>query len=725
MGFSLDNVVQQDTGSFEGTSGTVSLPAGTTAGNAVLIIAGMGGSNVQFDVRNITTPTGFTAVTTRGETILYATLFAWIRTSASAGETSWTLSLTGGSEQVCWSVFEVSNLDSDWPDKVYLNASPTLVGSPVSSVTSNSASSETMAGVAVVGFFATNTTPSAPTLSSYTNGFYEIAAVSRSNASRAHQLTVAAKAVNTVSTVDCTAAVAPDSYAVTWLMVLTGADSHHAPNITAMSGFEVGTATNLAVTAPGINTGTMAPWDAVTGSPAIVATSARSGSYCLELSSTAAAENVTWIAGTAKNLSGTTAPVWSERFHIYFPTSLPAGDVPLASVEAGSLGNGVVIRYVSASQKIGVQIGSGTEQLSDAAVTADKWIGIDYLYDPRATTHTCQWAVDYDASLADTTDSVIQTTASTAGLSANAVSTVRKGWTTAISATVRYDDIVGSRFRKTYPIGDVRIQPLKVDPAGTPTVSGSSTNFRTFTSNGTLATWTAAGTRTALDDIPPTIGAAADGLTQITNAVTEYVEVPMESFTLAPNYAPVAGRWYWAGWAASGNPATFKFQPYDGTAPNFGIYGDTVDAGFDDTSLVWMSLVHNRSAALNSFYQLTQARLDALAARFGFAEDTNPDAGVHAVLFELAIQPAVSVGIISAEAGDFNVYAKMHLYSGAIVSLLATTPVAGTRGGTLTWTVDGVAGSQYVNPNSSHEQSLGGVDVASVTQVGFIPDPVE
>lgn len=366
------------------------------------------------------------------------------------------------------------------------------------------------------------------------------------------------------------------------------------------------------------------------GSPAVVATSPRSGSYCLELSSTSAAENLTWTTGAGKNLTAATVQTWSERLHVYLP-SLPSGDTELASVEVSSLANGMVLRYVAASQKLGVKIGTGSEQLSDATVTSGQWIGVDFLYDPRTTTHTCQWQVDYNADLADTTGPVAQTAASTAAMTAGGVTTVRHGWTTAITATVRYDDIVGSRHRKTFPIGDVRIRPLKVDPSGTPTAT-TAANFRTFTSNGTLATWTAAATITTLDDLPPTIGAAADGLTQITNSTTDYVEVPMETLDLAANnVAPICGRWYWAGWAASGNPATFKFRPYDTV---FGVtvttvYGDTLDAGFDSTALVWMGMIHNTNAALNNFYPLTQTKLNALAAQFGFSEDTNPDAGVH------------------------------------------------------------------------------------------------
>lgn len=729
MPLSADNIIQQASGSFAG-SGTVTLPTGTQAGSQIVLVAGLLGDGSAGI--NVPTPTGFLpwGVNSYGAQNNYGRAMLFVKASADAGETSWAVSSSSGTHTVLWVVLEMFNLDLDWPQRAYLplSGSGSGVTTAVSSATVTSDSqSETYQGLSLACFMAVDTGGSTPVVSGHDNGFTEIASQSGSDGTRGAVLSVAAKQELVINTPQCAVSVSPTSYVGTALLVSTGLDSHHAPNITTMSGFEVGTATNLSVTGLGTATGTLAPFDAVVGTPAVVSTAARSGGWCLELSSSAATENVTWMTGGGKNLKGSVIETWSERLHVYFPTSLPSGDVELASVEAGSLANGVVIRYVSASQKIGVKVGTGSEQLSDAAVAANTWIGIDFLYDPRTTTHTCAWQVDYNAATSDATAPVAQSTASASGMSAAQCSTVRHGWTVAATATVRYDDIVGSRFRKTYPIGDMRVVPLGPDPAGTPTVSGSSANFRTFTNNGTLAAWTAAATWAALDDLPPTIGASADGLAQITNATTDYVQVPMATYACAANnMVPIAGRWYWAGWAASGNPATFKFVPNDGSGhPTWEggfAYGETLDAGFDSTSLIWMGMIHNPVAALGTFYQLSQAKVDALAARFGFSEDTNPDAGVHCVLFELAVQPAVTVPMMAQEDGAFTVSARLDERSGAVVSLLATTPT-GTRGATLTWTVGGSDGSQYVAPNSTHEQPLGGVDVSTVTRVGLSPDP--
>jgi hypothetical protein len=458
-------------------------------------------------------------------------------------------------------------------------------------------------------------------------------------------------------------------------VVLTGLDSHHAPNLTAMSGLGFGTATNMTTTGP--SSGALAPFDGVTGAPEIDTANTRGGSFSLKIASTSAAENATWISGAGKNLQSATVQTWSGRLHVHFGASLPTVDVDIYSVEVGSLANGMRIWYRTADQKLGVKIGTGTEVLSDATVSAGQHIGIDCLYDPRTTTHTCQWTVDYDADIGDTTAAVAQSAASTAGMTAGGITTVRFGHTEAVTATYWMTDLAGSRVRKTYPIGDIRIVTRKVDPDATPTVSGDSANFRTFTANGTLAAWTAAATITTLDDVPPVVGASADGIAQIANASTEYVHVPMQTYDLAGNdVVAVGGRWYWAGWAASGNPATFRFRPYDGVMGSTfdTIFGETVDAGFDNSSLIWMGMIHNSNAQLNSFYSLTQAKLDALAAQFGFGIDQNPDAGAQVVLFELALKPTGTEHVFGDPAGTPRVEQRTNPDSGGLVSLDVYTP---------------------------------------------------
>jgi hypothetical protein len=412
------------------------------------------------------------------------------------------------------------------------------------------------------------------------------------------------------------------------------------------------------------------------------------------------------------------------RFHVFFDTSLPGGDVELFAIEAGSAANGMKIRYRTASQKLGVQIGSGTEILSDAAVAAGKWIGVDVRYDPRTTTHLCDWQVDYD-SLDGTVAPVAQTQASTSGLTGTGssdITTLRLGWSVSTTATVYYDDVLLSRFWGTYPLGDMRIVPLRPDPAGTPTTTNDSL-FKVFTSNGSMATFTAAGARAALDDIPPTIGASADGVAQVTVGTdADLVTIPMETYTCAPLYSPRAVRWYLAGWAASGNPATLGIKTVDPDDASTIVEIGAGDHGFDSSAVVWLCVMHRRAGSPGTtFYQMTQSRVDALAMQFGRTNDANPDVGLHCVLAELAIQPAAAIGIY--ESGGHQLYVRQDPNNQAVISYVVTTP-AGTRGATLTYALSGVDQTPiYVGPNTVYELSIGAASIDTVTSVGLAPDP--
>jgi hypothetical protein len=401
--------------------------------------------------------------------------------------------------------------------------------------------------------------------------------------------------------------------------------------------------------------------------------------------------------------------------------------VELFSVEAGSLANGVVIRYVSASQKIGVKIGTGTEVLSDAVVAANTWIGIDWRYDTTTTTHKFDWQVDYD-SLDSTVGPVAQTQVTQAAMTAGYITLSRTGWTASRTATVYVDDCAWSWAPRLYPIGDVRIVPLGPDQTDTPTITGTTANFQTYASNGTGTAWNANTARAAVDDIPPVIGASSDGIMQVTAASGDYVTIPMETYTAAPLYSPRAARWYVAGWAAATQPSTCNIRSYDGAnammdLSNIGVNSNgALDHNLDSSTLIWLCSMERDSQLPLDFHQMTQARIDALALRFGYSTDATPDVGIHCVLAEVAIQPATIIGVLDAEDGAFKTYVRQDPISYAVQSYQIATP-SGSRGATLFWTVDGVDHSQYVGPNTTWEVSLGANSIANVTSVGMTADP--
>jgi hypothetical protein len=729
MPLSADSIIQSSTGSGTGSSVSVSLPGNTTAGNTVLIFIHLVGDTT--GTWNVSTPNLFTdlfGVTGKLKCFVQANVGAF---------SGWTFSVIARNgvpteTTYVWAAYEIEGVDYRAFGSNYIPESvrPLVIAGDDTNVTSRStgttASSPSYDSLAfaVHGAIRSDTTPA--TFSDQTNGFIEHSTVSRAGAADCVSMEVSVKPSNTVGTYESTATLSSSSISYAAVIAFHAVGAKYAPIIDMMTGFEFGTATTMTNTSEFSELLVAGILDTVVGTPEVVSTFARTGTYSLKLSSTAAAESVAWswafgdpttatLFSTAELPSGQRARP-ALRFHVYFDASLPSGDLELASVEAGSLANGLVVRYVSASQKIGVKSGTGTEVLSDATVAADKWIGIDVRYDAFVTSHLCDWQVDYD-SLDTSVGPVAQTQAVGGSTSQANVTIIRLGWTTSSTATVYYDDFVFSKSGHSYPLGDIRIRPLKVDPAGTPSVIGSSANFRTWTNNGSLATWTAAGTRSALDDIPPTIGASSDGLTQIATAANDYVEIPMETFTAAPDNVLRAVRWYVAGWAVSGNPATIGVKFLDVDDPGVIDFIDVGDHGFDDTSLRWVTRMHR--PLTSDFYQFTQARLDALRCRIGGSTDANPDVGIHCVLAELAYQP-LREDALFGEPGGLVVTASTDPVSGAIIALVATAP-AGVSAD-VTYEINGVEQTPFNVPASSTvTQVIDAPDMPTLNRISMVP----
>jgi hypothetical protein len=742
MPLNSDNIIQFKVGSSTGTA-TPTLDAPTTAGN-LLIIVGFTAKNDGVNISGYDFPTG------SGGTFLELNSgypggdfrFGRIRIAGvrdvPSGESSWTMTQSNGPTLGLWIALEMTG--------VGLNPGPVIAtdpwfvagGSGTASSTTTAVASDTTPfvpelantvidcfdslGFAVFG--ANNQVDTTiPTIAGYTDLWYEVVQTGVADGTHGLALSIAARQIVDLARYSVTASVSPSSNMTDDLAIFYADGGKFSPKLDTMCGFEFGTATGI-TSGSAVVTGT-APWDGSTGTPEVVTTHPRTGLYGLKLSSAAAAENITW---TSAGALGVYYPYgganWNmiARFHVYFETSLPGADVELASVEAGSLANGVVIWYRSATQKIGVIIGTGTEQTSDAVIAADKHIGIDFRYkSTMSTTHTCDWQVDYD-SLDVSAAPVAQTQATATSMTWEAPTTFRLGWTTSKTATVYYDDVFVSKQWGSYPLGDMRIEGKKVDPAGTPAVTGTSTNFQSYASNGTGTAFNAATVRAAIDEMPPTIGASADGLMQVSVAASDYVTIPMDTFTAAPDNCLRAVRWYLAGWSNGGNPATLRVVSNDGSNDVFDVA--VGDHGFDDTTLRWLCGMQRRKIAgyAGNHYQITQALMDALAVRVGYSTDATPDVGVHAVLAEVAYTPAVAEQIASGDDGTFTLYAKQDPLTGALKALVATTP-PGTRGATVTWTKNSVDSSQYVAANDLQTISIGADTTGDVTALGFAPDP--
>jgi len=723
MPLSQDSIIQINNGNFSGSSGSVSLPASTTAGNMVVILASgtatgsSDGTPTDLDI------TGF-------EKTGFASSDSWqnpfVFTKVNVGvESPWTLTVTvNGPQQVVWVALELESVDFEiYADTtglagVSMTYQESSVYSLVASQTLTSADSGSYEALGIALHSASAAAGAIPDINGHTDNWQEIASPSRTNGTRGIRMSVSVRAYQSIAPLNVTASISPSSPTDSIMIVLYSATGKYAPIARAMCGFEFGTPTTLTQIG---SAGDLPVFDEVVGTPEVVSTFKRSGTYSLKLTSSAAAESVTWIDGFDKNLDGGFGSPLAANpsFAIYFDGALPGVDVELASVEVVSIAaNSVKVWYRTATQKIGVKVGTGTEVVSNAVVAFNKWIGIELLYDPRTTTHICDWQVDYDSL--DATLPVTQTQATNTGMSAGEVTRFRLGWQTSTTATVYYDDVFFSSARKGFPMGLVNIRPLRPDSAGTATTTGTSANFNVYTSNGgTLVAFTSAGAISAVDEIPPVIGASADGVAQITVNASNLCKIPMETYAMATNNVIGRGiRMYSLGWAASTSAASLQVQANDGVTIN-PMGGDAIDAGFDTTTYRWMCRTLRGSGS--GPYVVTQAKLDALAIEFGNAGDATPDVGIQWALAELATQLAVAYSALEIEGGAFSAYVYQDTLAQSMVSILVTTP-SGTRGATLTYTIDGVDGTQYVAANTVASKVIGATDISQVTAIGLIPD---
>lgn len=730
MPLSIDNVIQSKTGSFNGSSGSATLDVATTAGSAVVICAAY--ASPGSGTYDLLTPSGFSLVAgVNGTTTTRkAVPKAFVKRNSAGGETSWTLTMSPTAGQVTWLAMEITGIGVDplntWYAAVPFVATPYDGGTPssISSTATDTSSCFDVLAFAIHAARSASTTPA--TWSGQTNGFTELAEISRDDGSNALSMAVSYLPSLALGTFESTATLSAGDPATATCFALYADSARHAPDLALIFGAELGTMTNIT---NGSTAQSSTAVDAVAGSPEILSSpSPRSGNYFWRCSSSAAIENLTWTAaGTLGQSEPTTGYPLLPALHVRFPTSLPSGDVPIASVEAGSISNGVVIWYRSASQKIGVKIGSGTEQVSDATVTADHFIGIDLRYDPRTTTHTLDWYVDYDSTPGDSTGWAAQTQATASGMTAADITTLRTGWHDARTATVDYDDLTVSKMWGAFPQGTMGVYPVAVDPVGTPTIeriggTGDSGNFRTFSNGGsTLAAWDAATARSAVSEIPPALGNTGVAQVSFTSGQLDYAKFPMATRTAAPAEVLRAVRWYAAIGAASATAATVSVRSYDGEQ-EFNLFTQT-DHGQDGANLLWLCKMQ-RDPQLGgniTFYQLTQARMNALALGFGYSNDAAPDLYLYGCLAEVAAAPA-TVFTYTEASGGFRVYVRQDPNSAAIASFLVTTP-PGTRGATLYWTKNSVDDSHHTNADTADDVAIAAESIYDLSYVSFLPDP--
>jgi hypothetical protein len=691
------NFMHENTGT-DGAAGTthpVSLVGGdsTTAGNTVVVFMKSPGS----------TPTlaGFTNVKVNG------TLYVLVKSEVAAGESSWTFT-TVGTLTASWYVVELSNIDLVEP----MDASAIGTGSIGTGGTLSTGTTPLNAGLSTVAFamFGAGQTVTA-TWDTYTNGFEEV-----SDTTSVPPLAVARLFTEgSTGTFECTATLttaggAATSYAV--MVVFRAADSPIVAPLDIFAGMEWGTHGGITST-----TGTTQMFGATTLTTGgtfgttyqVLAAAARNSAYGLRIVQSAAAGFVR--VGTLTSQSGT--------FGFNVRVVSATGTVVVAAVvnSAGSVF--AQLMYDSSATKFGVRCGStGTVSWEAGTTALNTWRWIDKRFKSSSSTWHAEWRIE---TAADTyTD---QAAADLTGQSILSFHSLHLGGNVSQTMTADFDDVCLSKYYVAYPLGPHEVKLLTVDPAGTPTVSGTTANFNVFTANGTLAAWNATNARNAVDEVPPTISASADGVVQNAVAATEYMEFPMSSYALGPTEYIDGVRMLAPAWGGTGTgTGTLGIRGHDGTIETTLIAASvSYDAGsptaISTTEPYW------QCAMWQSVNGWTQAELDAAVLRVGYSTDATPDMGVHAVYLEIAVGKTRTQTLF----GDLATVEIDPTRLG-VVSMTADAPVMGTGDTTLEYEVSGTPTTVPIAEGTSDTEQTNAVDQATVNRITLYwppePDPI-
>jgi hypothetical protein len=695
-------------------SGTfeVSLPLGTTAGSTVLVIVTSG------VVNQITPPTDWiheldSVVGSGGSGVRR-------KPDVAADETTWTFTNTNASARnVTWHAAEVSGMEPAAPlDASVATGAGTSIsdGGTKSTTTTPENSGLDTVQLAVFGWY--SPTAGTGSWSGYTNGFVEVAEHADAAGSGdhfghgiAHHFTT--DATGTYESTATFAGTATQAWAM--LLVYRAADSAIRAPLYDLAGMDWGTHGGIG------NQTTFSEAEGLIGRfsgtnfagtwgthYSIGSGFARDDGYGLQISTSAA---ICYLPLRLHPTSGnlTRNPVYGFNVRVVSAT----GTVVVA--EAVNSITQVIFRvvYDTSTTKFGVRWGSaGTVAWQDGTTALNTWVWIDVrAYMPANTTLTqvLDWQLE---TAADTITPQPQVTR--AGSTQNSIFAFRLGVNASQTMTVDYDDVVGSLFYSAFPLGPHKVKLLTVDPAGTPTVSGTSSNFSVFTANTTLGAWNATNARNAVDEVPVTISASADGVCQTAVAAGDYMEFPMAAPTVAADEFVSGVRFVGAMWGGTGSgTGQLGIRAHDGTTeanliPATTSYDAAGPTALSATDPLWLTKLWTPTGGW------TLAKLNAAAVRVGFSPDATPDMGVHVAYLEYA-KGKTRTDTVIGEAGSVVLDANTDPNSLGTRSLTLDTPA--DQGATLNWTAGGTPDTQVVAAASSHTESFDGADGVTFVEV--------
>jgi hypothetical protein len=332
---------------------------------------------------------------------------------------------------------------------------------------------------------------------------------------------------------------------------------------------------------------------AVTGAPTADGATFRNGAYSLRIADAAAGSTI----NASKTFTATNAVV--ARFAVRL-SALPSVTSSLVYVDSGT---DLVFGYDQPSQRFSLTLGTSTVT-SAITVSAGTWYAIDLRYDLRANPNLGDWRIDGVAQ-GQVSRAAAASTATGFGLGATTNPSVY---------TANYDDVLVANQARAYPIGDGKVVRLIPEGAGTHNTPG---DFRDDDN-----TAVDAGSWQRIDDVPMT--GTTDYVLQLSNSATSYLE-----FTFA-NTAETCIREVSAvlAYHSATNTANIgKTSVFDGATDSVVYSGD-----MSNTAITYASAIVTPAAA-----PWTQAAVNGLATRIGYASDANPDPYWDGLMLELAV----------------------------------------------------------------------------------------
>jgi hypothetical protein len=331
----------------------------------------------------------------------------------------------------------------------------------------------------------------------------------------------------------------------------------------------------------------------LTGTPTADAATVRNGGYSLRIADAAAGSTV----GALKTFTATNVVV--ARFAIRL-SALPTVSSSLVYVDSAT---DLVFGYDQPAQKFSLTLGTSTAT-SASTVGAGTWYVIDLRYDLRANPNLGDWRVDGVAQT-QVTRAAAASTATGFGLGATTNPSIY---------TANYDDVLVANQAKAYPVGNGKVVRLIPDGVGTHDTPGD------FRDNDNTAVDAASWQR--IDDVPMT--GTTDYVLQLSNSATSYLEFTFADTTetcIREVSALVAYR------SATATANTGKTSIFAGGTESVVYSGD-----MSETTNTYQSAIVTPAAA-----PWTQAAVNALVTRVGYASDANPDPYWDALMLELAV----------------------------------------------------------------------------------------